>query len=60
MLVELWVRKREMGEEDKNDMEDKSVYENSGVGLAWLGLKDGVSVMLCFQIGTRISRIVDD
>jgi len=34
MLVELWVRKREMGEEDKNDMEDKSVYENSGVGLA--------------------------
>jgi len=26
MMVELWTRKREMGDEDENDMEDMSGY----------------------------------
>jgi len=30
MMVELWTRKREMGDEDENDMEDMSGYEKSG------------------------------
>ena len=33
LIVELWIRKREMGEEDGNDM-DTSRYETSGVLLA--------------------------
>jgi len=27
MIVELWTRKREMGDEDENDVEDTSGYE---------------------------------
>jgi len=34
MMVELWTRKREMGDEDENDMEDTSGPEKSGVQLA--------------------------
>jgi len=34
MMVELWTRKREMGDEDENDVEDMSGYEKSGVQLA--------------------------
>jgi hypothetical protein len=34
MMVELWMRKREMGDEDENDMEDTSGYEISGVRLS--------------------------
>jgi len=34
MMVELWTRKREMGDEDENDMENTSGYEKSGVRLA--------------------------
>jgi hypothetical protein len=34
MMVELWTRKREIGDEDKNDVEDKSKSEKSGVQLA--------------------------
>jgi len=34
MMVELWTRKREMGDEDENDMEDMSGYDKSGEGLA--------------------------
>jgi hypothetical protein len=34
MMVELWTRKREMGDEDKNDMENTSGYEKSAVQLA--------------------------
>jgi len=34
MMVELWTRKREKGDEDENDMEDTSRYEKSGVRLA--------------------------
>jgi hypothetical protein len=31
MMVEMWTRKREMGDEDENDMENTSRYEKSGV-----------------------------
>jgi len=34
MMVELWTRKREMGDEDENNMENKSGYEKSQVRLA--------------------------
>jgi len=34
MMVELWTTKREMGDEDENDMEDTSGYEKSAVQLA--------------------------
>ena len=40
MIVELWTRKREMGDEDENDVEDTSGYEKSGVQLAWFGSED--------------------
>jgi len=31
MMVELWMRKREMGNEDENDVENMSRYEKPGV-----------------------------
>jgi len=31
MMVELWMRKREMGDEDEKEVEDTSGYEKSGV-----------------------------
>jgi len=34
MKFELWTRKREMGDEDENDMQDTSGYEKSEVRLA--------------------------
>jgi len=34
MMVEMWMRKREMGDEDENDVEDTSGYEESVVRLA--------------------------
>jgi hypothetical protein len=34
MMVELWMGKREMGDEDENDGVDTSGYEKSGVQLA--------------------------
>jgi hypothetical protein len=37
-------REREMGDEDRNDMEDMSGFEKLGVQLARLGLEDLVSV----------------
>jgi len=40
MIVELWTRKREMGDEDGNNMEDMGEHDKSGVGLAWMGLED--------------------
>jgi len=46
MMVELWTRKREMGDADENDMEDTSGNEKSGVRFARLGLGDLVSVLL--------------
>jgi hypothetical protein len=33
MMIEFWMRKREMGDEIKNDEEDTSGYEKSGVRL---------------------------
>ena len=44
MMLELWTRKREMGDEDENNVEDTSAYEKSGIWLAWLGWEDPVSV----------------
>jgi len=46
MMVELWTRMREMGDEDEHDMESTSGYEKSWVWLARLGLEDLVSVLL--------------
>jgi len=43
MMVELWTRKREMGENDKSDMEDTSGYDILGVWLAWFGLEEAWS-----------------
>jgi len=34
MMVEMWMGKREMGDEDENDVEDTSGYKKSGVQLA--------------------------
>jgi len=34
MMVGMWMRNREMGDEDENDVEDMSGYEKSGVQLA--------------------------
>jgi hypothetical protein len=34
MMVELWTRKREMDDENENDMENTSGYEKSGVQVA--------------------------
>jgi hypothetical protein len=34
MIVELWTRKREIGDEDENNVEDTSGYEKSRVRLA--------------------------
>jgi len=34
MMMELWTKKREMGDDDENDVEDTSRYEISGVQLA--------------------------
>jgi len=34
MMLELWTRKREIGDEDENDVEDKSGYEITRVRLA--------------------------
>jgi hypothetical protein len=31
MMLQLWTRKREMGDEDENDVEDTSGYEKSGM-----------------------------
>jgi len=46
IMVKLCKRKREMGEEDENDVEDMSGYEKLGVRLAWSGWEDLVSEYL--------------
>jgi len=51
MMVELRTRKREMGDEDENDMEPTSGPEKSGVQLAWLSLEDLVTVILPAGLG---------
>jgi len=40
MMVELWMRTRDIGDGDENDMEDTSRPETSGVQLAWRGFDD--------------------
>jgi hypothetical protein len=44
MMVEWWTSKREMGNEDENDVEDTSGCETSGVQLAGSGWEELVSV----------------
>jgi len=39
------MRKREMGEEDEDDMADTRGYKKSGAWITWLGLEDLVSVL---------------
>jgi len=34
MMVELWARRREMGDKDENDAEDTSRYGEAGVQVA--------------------------
>ena len=50
-MVELWTRKRVMGDENENDMEDTSGYEKPGVQLASLGWEDLVSVLVRARSG---------
>jgi hypothetical protein len=40
-----------MGAEDENSVEDNSGYEESGVGLAWLGVEDFGLVLLTAGLG---------
>ena len=44
MMIELWTRKRDLRDEDENNVEDTSGYEKTGVQLAWVGWEDLVSV----------------
>ena len=46
MMVELWMRKREVEDKDEHDMEDMRGHEKSGVRLTRLDLEDLISVML--------------
>jgi len=46
MMVELWTRKGEMGDEDETDVEVTSRDEKSGVRLSWLGWEDLVLVLV--------------
>jgi len=48
MMVELWTRKREMGDEDESNVEDN---EKCGILVAWLGWEDPVSVLLHARSG---------
>jgi hypothetical protein len=45
MIVELWMRKREIEDEDENDVEDTSRNDKSEVQLARLGYKYFVAVL---------------
>ena len=39
MIVQLWTRKREMGDEDENNVEDTSDMRNQGYNLPdWVGM----------------------
>ena len=46
MMVGLWTGKREIGDEDENDMEGMSGPQICEVWLAWLGVEALVSVIL--------------
>jgi hypothetical protein len=41
----LWTKKREMGDEDENNVENTRRYEKSGVWLVWLDWEDLMSVL---------------
>jgi len=56
MMVEMWMRKSEMGDEDENDVEDTSGYDKSGVRPGWLGWEVLVSVSL--HAGSRLVAAV--
>jgi len=43
-MLELWTRKREMGDEDGNDEENTSRYEKLGLQVAWLGWENLISL----------------
>jgi len=60
MIVEMWMRKREMCDEDENDVEDTSGYDKFGVRLAWLDWEDLISVLLHSGSGLvpAVSRMV--
>ena len=51
MMTELWARMGEMGDEDKNDVEDTSGYEKSEQQLAGLWWKELISVVLHARSG---------
>jgi len=51
MMVELWSRKREMGDEDEHNMEDTSGYDKSGEWLDSFSLEHLVSVLLPARSG---------
>ena len=59
MMVELWIRKREMGDEDGNNVEDRSGYEKSRVQLCLIGLGRPRVDVLTRRIGTRTCCIGD-
>ena len=59
MLVELWTRKREMGDEDENDEEDMSGYGKSGVQICLIGLGRLPINIITRRIGTRTCHIWD-
>jgi hypothetical protein len=46
MMLELWTRKRDMGDEAQNDVDDRSGYEKSEVELGRWSCEDLVSVLL--------------
>ena len=46
MMVEFWTRRREMGDENENDMEDTSGYKKSGARLGGLGWEDLISLLV--------------
>ena len=59
MMVELWIRKREMGDEDGNNVEDRSGYEKSRVLLCLIGLGRPRIGVLTRRIGIRTCCIGD-
>jgi len=46
MMIELWTRMGEMGDNDGNDVDEISGYEKSWVRLDWLGWEDHVWMIL--------------
>jgi len=51
MMVELWTRKKEKGDEVEDNVEDTNGYEKSGVWCTLLVLEDLVSVLFHAWLG---------